>query len=111
MKERFEMTEILGEEKLNQTLKSQSKVIVMFYATWCPYSQKFLPIYVKCTAKNPFSCIRIAVDDLPELCIKYAIDVYPTVIFFQNGNIAKRLDGMPGAGLTENQLRELLESC
>ncbi len=102
------MSEINGEEKLNQVLKSQNTVYVLFYATWCPFSQRFLPIYTKCTANHPNPCIRVAVDDLPDLCEKYSIEVYPTVLFFQNGNVAKRLDGAPGAGLNENQLKSLL---
>lgn len=105
------MSEINGEEKLDQVLKSQDKVLVMFYATWCPYSQRFLPVYVKCTAKNPFSCVRVVIDELPDLCEKYGIEFYPTVIFFQKGKVAKRLDATPGAGLSEAQLRKLLEEC
>jgi thioredoxin 1 len=102
------VSEIDGEEKLNQLIKNQNSIYVLFYATWCHFSQRFLPIYTKCTANHPTPCTRIALDDLPELCDKYSIDIYPTVLLFQNGEVVKRLDGSPGAGLTEGQLKKLL---
>ncbi len=104
------MTEVFGKEKLNQALQNEGKVLVMFYATWCPFSQRFLPIYVKSAQKSRCSCIRIAVDDLPDLCDKYGIEFYPTVILFESGIVAKRLDATPGAGLSESQLKKLLEA-
>jgi thioredoxin-like negative regulator of GroEL len=108
-KEFFWMSEIDG-EKLNQILKNQNAVYVLFYATWCPFSQRFLPIYTKCTSNYSTPCARIAVDNLPEICEKYSIEVYPTVLLFQNGSVAKRLDGEHGAGLNENQLKKLLNA-
>ena len=35
----------------------------------------------------------------------------PTVIFFKNGKIAKRLDGIAGEGLNEKQFVEMIDSC
>ena len=104
------MIEVDGEEDLNQVLKTQNYVYVLFYATWCPFSQRFLPIYTKCTAKHSTMCVRIAVDSMPQLCDEYRIEVYPTVILFADGKVAKRLDGVHGEGLSEGQLRGLLET-
>jgi len=47
------------------------------------------------------------VDDKPDLCEKYLIDYYPTVLLFKKGEVYKRLDATPGAGLTKKQLTEL----
>ena len=30
---------------IDDLLKSKEKAIVLFYATWCPHSQRFLPIF------------------------------------------------------------------
>jgi thioredoxin-like negative regulator of GroEL len=51
------------------------------------------------------------VDDYPNLCEKYSIEVYPTVIYFQNGKVVKRLDGTRGFGLHEQQFRGLIDLC
>jgi hypothetical protein len=47
------------------------------------------------------------IDYKPDLCEKYSIDYYPTVVLFKKGKVYKRLDATPGAGLTKKQLTEL----
>ena len=37
---------------------------------------------------------------------KYSVEVIPTVLFFENGAVVKRLDGILGVGLSEKQLSE-----
>lgn len=102
------MKEIQDEEQLNKIINVQEPVYVLFYATWCPFSQRFLPIYRRCTAKQSKKCVCIAIDDLPELCEKYEIEYYPTVICFEKGKVSKRLDPEPHGGLTEEELKTLL---
>jgi hypothetical protein len=41
----------------------------------------------------------------------YSIEVFPTVLFFEKGAVAKRLDGARGAGLNEKQLANFIASC
>ena len=48
------------------------------------------------------------VDDREDLCEKYEINYYPTVLLFENGVVTRRLDGAPGEGLNENQLKKML---
>ncbi len=47
---------------------------------------------------NPQECISIMIDDKPDLCEKYAIEYYPTVLLFKKGEVEKRLDAIPGLG-------------
>jgi thiol-disulfide isomerase/thioredoxin len=89
-------------------LKSKTKFFALFYASWCPFSRKFLPIYQKCTQNSTVPCFRVMIDDREDLCEKYAINYYPTVLLFENGVVAKRLDAEPGLGLNEKQLKALL---
>jgi thiol-disulfide isomerase/thioredoxin len=98
------------EQDLDEVLKTKSKVFVLFYASWCHFSQKFLPIYEKSTLNSPTPCLRVMVDDKEELCDKYTIDYFPTVLLFENGKVSKRLDAEPGAGLNEKQLKSMLSS-
>jgi len=51
------------------------------------------------------------IDELPHLCEKYHVEVFPTVIFFEKGKVSKRLDGIHGVGLTEQQFRDLIRVC
>ena len=102
------MKEIEVEHELEDAVKDKNRVFVLFYASWCPFSQRFLPIYEKNTQKTPHSCLRIKIDDKAKLCEKYSVDVVPTVLVFEKGTVTKRLDGEPGAGLDENQFKNLL---
>ena len=95
---------------LDDELKSKEKAVVLFYATWCPYSQRFLPIFQEYAKNNPQECVSIIIDDKPDLCEKYEIEYYPTVLMFKKGTVKKRLDATPGLGLTKIQLKELTSS-
>lgn len=98
------------EPDFEEILKTKAKFLALFYASWCPFSRKFLPIYEKCTANSPNPCIRVMIDDKEDLCEKYSIQFYPTVLLFENGKVTKRLDAEPGAGLREKQLKNLLNA-
>ena len=102
------MTQNNSEPDFEEALKTNPRFFALFYASWCPFSRKFLPIYEKCTLNSPTPCVRVMVDDREDLCEKYDINYYPTVLLFENGAVAKRLDGEPGEGLNEKQLKNLL---
>ena len=102
------MKEIEIEHELEDAVKDKNRVFVLFYASWCPFSQRFLPIYEKHAQKTPQSCLRIKIDDKAKLCEKYSVDVVPTVLVFEKGAVTERLDGELCAGLSEKQLIKLL---
>jgi len=87
----------------------KDRAYVLFYASWCPFSQRFLPIFKDYAKDNPDECVEVMIDSKPELCDKYEIEYYPTVLLFKKGKLQKRLDATPGLGLTKAQLKELTE--
>jgi thioredoxin 1 len=91
------------QEKINE----KDKAIVLFYATWCPFSQRFLPIFEDYLKSNPKECLSVIVDEEPDVCKEYGIEYYPTVIMFKSGKVYKRLDSKPGVGLSKKQLKDL----
>ena len=95
------------QENIEDILKSKEKAFVLFYASWCPFSQKFLPIFKEFARGNPQECMAVMIDFKPDLCEKYSIDYYPTVLLFKKGKVEKRLDATPGFGLTKKQLADL----
>lgn len=102
------MKEIEIEHEFEDVVKEKKRVYILFYASWCPFSQRFLPIYEKHAQKTPQQCLRIKIDDKAKLCEKYSVDVVPTVLVFEKGAVTERLDGEQGAGLSEKQLMKLL---
>jgi thiol-disulfide isomerase/thioredoxin len=93
--------------ELDKVVKGKEKVFVLFYASWCPYSQRFLPIFQR-VAESKRDCLRVITDDKASLCEKYSVDTVPTVLIFERGKVMKRLDGEPGAGLNESKLVKFL---
>jgi thioredoxin-like negative regulator of GroEL len=99
------------EQDLESILKKKESMFILFYAPWCGFSQRFLPIFEKCALGTSRQCYRMMIDELPRLCERYQIEVYPTVIFFENGKPIHRIDGGQGIGLSEQQFRELIHVC
>jgi len=103
--------EINNEHELYDILKTRSRVFVLFFASWCPFSARFLPIFERYAKGKAQSYVRITIDDKPNLMEKYSVEVFPTVIFFENGSVSKRLDGVTGLGLSEKQLTHMINEC
>lgn len=96
---------------LDVMLSGKRRFFVLFYASWCPFSQRFLPVFDKLVQSRPQSCLRVKTDDNARLCQKYSVDVVPTVLFFENGKATGRLDGSAGVGLSEKQLTDFVNKC
>jgi thiol-disulfide isomerase/thioredoxin len=104
-------TLIQNARELNEILKTKKKLFILFYASWCPHSLRFLPIFERWAKETKHSCYKFIIDEDEDICEPYSINVYPTVLFFENGAIKKRLDGIHGIGLNEKQFQELLNTC
>jgi thiol-disulfide isomerase/thioredoxin len=96
---------------LEEAIKSRDRLMVLFYASWCPFSQAFLPTYRKHAAAGEPCYVRILVDEGDALTEKYSIEVYPTVLFFEKGKVVKRLDGVYHRGLSRGQLEDFARRC
>ncbi len=95
------------ENDVEESFTSKEKAFVLFYASWCPFSQRFLPVFKEYAKNHPNDCVSVMIDFKPDLCDKYEIEYYPTVLLFKNGKVEKRLDATPGEGLSKKQLAEL----
>jgi thioredoxin 1 len=95
---------------LIEKLRATDRVIALFYASWCPFCVKFLPIFKK-HAEGEGRHFVIVQDDQETIADQYSVKVYPTVLFFENGVVSKRLDGVLGVGLDENQMVEFVSLC
>jgi thiol-disulfide isomerase/thioredoxin len=49
-------------------IENKDRALVLFYATWCPFSQRFLPVFEEYARGNPQECMSVIVDDRPDLC-------------------------------------------
>jgi thiol-disulfide isomerase/thioredoxin len=93
----------------HEDIKNKDRAYVLFYATWCPFSQEFLPIFEEYSKSNPKDCISIIADEEPDVFEEYDIEYYPTVMMFKKGKVYKRLDSEPHVGLNKKQLKDFTE--
>jgi thiol-disulfide isomerase/thioredoxin len=98
------MTKNAKKAGLAEELKDKDLALVLFYATWCPFSRRFLPHFEAYAEAHPDECRIVKADDDPAVCDEYGVEVYPTVLSFKNGKLHQRLDGIPGVGLSQRQL-------
>lgn len=99
------------EQDLENILQTKEIFFVLFYAEWCPFSQRFLPVFERCASESTYECYRMDIDSYPHLCKRYSIEVYPTILFFEKGTAVERIDGTHGVGLNETQFRNLIRQC
>ena len=99
-----------NEADLDKALKEKDKVIDLVYASWCPFCRKILPVFQQLAEDKRRNFLLIE-DDNESIAEKYVIDVFPTLLFFHTEKIALRLDGSPGAGLNEKQIKDFIKSC
>ena len=87
----------------------------MFYADWCPFCQRFKPLFESVAAKSSSNTTgykmygaKVNDDDNP-LWDRFSINAVPTIIAFDKGNIISRRDAKMSAGLNESDLDSILK--
>lgn len=97
------------ESELEEAIRDKKGSIALMYATWCPYCVVFLPVYQKYVqGRDDFLMIE---DDQWVIADQYEVEVVPTALYFENGKVVKRLDGVLGRGLNEKEFVEFVKDC
>jgi len=105
------MIEVIDQDELTKHLKTHPRVIALFYASWCPFCRIFHSTFNK-KAQNPGKAtyMRVQIDeDENPIWETYSLNAVPSIILFENGKVAKRLDCQMGMGLNELQFEKWLE--
>ncbi len=106
------MNKISSKKELDAELAQNSEVMAIFYSSWCPYCNRFVPVFdQKISSINVGTVLHVVVDDDDNpLWDQYGISAVPTIICFKDGKVQKRLDGKLGLGLNATQLEKWLET-
>ena len=104
------MIEVETEADFNKQLKANSHVLALFYASWCPFCRNFMSVFNKhIQTPGGNTCIKVRIDeDENSLWDTYELEAVPSLIFFENGKVKRRLDCALGVGLSENQFKKWL---
>lgn len=86
---------ILDSENFDKFIKSETKVVVDFWAEWCGPCQMFMPIFedVSKEMKDKAGFGKVNIDDGAELAERFQIMSVPTILFFKDGEQAERVSG------------------
>ena len=94
--------------QFDSLLSSGKSALFMFYADWCPFCQRFKPIFESAITTKPasngykFYESKVNDDDNP-LWDRFSIGAVPTLIAFDKGKIISRRDAKWVLALT-NQI-------
>ncbi len=97
--------------QLEQALGGGGNRLVLFYSAYCPFCLSFLPAFEAQAAAAPERFVKACTDGSEELEDLFSIDVVPTVLCFENGKLARRLDGKLGRGLSAESLAAFTAAC
>lgn len=83
-------------KSFQEIIKSETLVLVDFYAVWCGPCKMMSPILEELKNKvgNKVKILKVDVDKNQEVLTKYQIQGVPTLILFRNGNIVWRQSGV-----------------
>jgi len=91
---------------LKNTLETNSKVVLDFYAEWCGPCKKLGPVLDKLAPKYPdVLFVKINVDNFGSLSEQFAVKGIPALMFFKDG---KRVDKATGFK-SESDMKEILK--
>ncbi len=100
-----------SKKALEEHVKQDRRVLVLFCASWCPFCRDFFSSFDKMVTKLAFDkTMRVYIDDDDNpLWEDYSIDAVPTAILFENGEATCRLDARLGFGLSEKTFGDWLK--
>jgi len=92
----------LDSKNFDKFVKSETKVVVDFWAEWCGSCQMFLPIFeeVGKEMKDKAGFGKVNIDDGTELTERFQVMSIPVILFFKDGEQVDRVSG----GISKTEL-------
>ncbi len=78
-----------------EVLEAQGKVLVDFFATWCGPCRMLSPIIDQLADElTDVKVCKVDIDKAEALANEYKVEVVPTLIVFENGQVVKSASGV-----------------
>ena len=104
------MNKVDNKRDLERELRQNKRVLALFCASWCPFCRSFFAAFDRKISNYSFDLVlQVYIDDYDNpLWEEYSIEAVPTIILFEQGEVARRLDAELGSGLNETEFSEWL---
>ena len=89
-----------------EVLESEKTVLIDFFADWCGPCKMLSPIIEQFAKENEkVKVVKINVDELPDLALKYGVRSIPTLVVIKNGEEVNRSVGL----IDKSEILELVK--
>ena len=91
-----EVTDVTDATFEGEVLKSETPVLVDFWAEWCAPCRVIAPIVKELAEEygEKIKVVKINIDDSPQTPGSYGIRSIPTVLAFKDGQVVNQLTGV-----------------
>ena len=92
----------------SEVLKSETPVLVDFWATWCPPCRAIAPSVdaLATEYKSRAKVGKLNVDEAQGVAQTYQVNAIPTLLFFKGGQVVGQIVGAVTKGRLETELRK-----
>lgn len=101
---------VLDATRLIERIEDERPLVVLYYADWCGYCARFLPLFQDRAARADVDVVAVDLSSYDHpFWDEHGIDVVPSVIAFQGGRPVAAAMGHYGVGVTASQLDGLFD--